>query len=177
MVYQIRGQNGFSQRKDNRKKRMDKCIQNEITNECILYLSCDLSCDEPASFCGNILLQFSFSEISITFGLFSSKIKPCYNLLKCCSHSVIAMFVFLYIYINWEINCVNKSQKLLFIRLSLCLIISSNCLTFRISNFCIIGNTFAIVFLYTSMWIVCGVIYYFIIIPGFTCALILFFHC
>ena len=30
MVYQARRQNGFSQNKDNRKGRMDDCIQNEV---------------------------------------------------------------------------------------------------------------------------------------------------
>ena len=146
------------------------------SNEGVLCLSYDLFCDGPASFCINFLLQFSFSEISVTSGLFSSKIKPCYNLSKCCSHSVIAIFVFLCIYANWEINCVNKCQKLLFIGLSLCLIMLSNCSTFCISNFCIVRNPFAIAFLYTSIWIVCGVIPCFFVTPKVIYALIFFFH-
>ena len=121
------------------------------SNECILYLSCDLFYDEPASFCINFLLQFSFSEVSITSGLFLSKIKSYYNLLKYCSHSAITILNFLCICANWEINCVNKYQKLLFIGLSLYLIISSNCSTFCIGNFCVIRNPFAIAFLYTSI--------------------------
>ena len=128
------------------------------SSECILYLSCDLFCDGPVSFCINFLLQLSFPEVSITSGLFSSKIRPCYNLSKCCSHSVIAIFVFLYIRANWEISCVNKCQKLLFIGLLLCLIMSSNYSTFCIGNFCVVRNQFAIAFLYTSIWTVCGVI-------------------
>ena len=139
------------------------------SNECILYLSYNLFCDGPASFCINFLLQFSFSEISITSGLFLSKVKPCYNLSKCCSHFVIAIFVFLCICANWEISCVNKCQKLLFIGLSLCLIMSSNCSTFCIGNFYIIRKPSAIAFLYTNIWIVCGVIFCFFV-PGFTCA-------
>ena len=145
------------------------------SNECILCLSYDLSCDEPASFCINFLLQFSPSELSITSGLFSSKINPCYNLLKCCSHSDIAMSDFLYICANWEINYVNKYQKLLFIGLSLCLIMSSNCSTFYIGNFCIVRNPFAIAFLYTNIWIVCNTILcFFFLASGFICALIFF---
>ena len=105
------------------------------SSECFLYLLYDLFCDEPISFCDNFLLQFSFSEISITSGLFLSKIKPYYNLLKCCSQFAIAIFVFLCICASWEINCMNKCQKLLFIGLSLYLIMSSNCSTFCISNF------------------------------------------
>ena len=97
------------------------------------------------------LLQFSFSKVSVTSGLFSSKIRPCCNLLKCCSHSAIAIFIFLCICACWEINCVNKYQKLLFIGLSLCLIMSSNCSTFCIGNFCVVRNPFAIAFLYTSI--------------------------
>ena len=128
-------------------------------NESILCLSCDLFCDEPASFCINFLLQFSFSELSVMFKLFSSKVKPCCNLLKCFSHSVIAISVFLCICVIWEINCVKKCQKLLFIGFSLCLIIWSNCLTFCIGNFCDIRNPFAIAFLYTNIWIVCGIIF------------------
>ena len=64
------------------------------SSECFLCLLYDLFCDEPVSFCDNFLLQFSFSELSITSGLFSSKIKPCYNLLKFCSHFTIAIFFF-----------------------------------------------------------------------------------
>ena len=145
------------------------------SSECFLCLIYDLFCDELASFCDNFLLQFSFPEILVTSGLFSSKIKPCCNLLKYCSHFIIAMFVSLCIYINWEINCVNKCQKLLFIGLSLCLIISSNCLIFCIDNFCVVRNQFAIAFLYTSIWIACGIIFYFFIVPKFICALMLFF--
>ena len=121
------------------------------SSEYILYLFYDLFCDEPTSFCNNFLLQFSFSELLITSGLFSSKIKPCYNLLKCYSHSVIAIFIFLYIYTNREIKCVNKCQKLLFIGLSLCSILSSNCSTFCIGNSCVIRNPFAIEFSYTNI--------------------------
>ena len=110
------------------------------SSEYFLYLSFDLSCDGPASSCIYFLLQFSSSEISITSGLFSSKLRPCCNLSKCFSHFVIAMSVFLCICANWEINRVNKCQKLLFIGLSLYLIISSNCSTFYISNFCVVRN-------------------------------------
>ena len=42
-------------------------------NECILYLLYDLCCDEPASSRDNFLLQFSFSELSITSGFFHQK--------------------------------------------------------------------------------------------------------
>ena len=146
------------------------------SNECVLYLSYDLFCDGPISFCINFLLQLSFSKVSITSGLFSSKIKPCYNLSKCCSHSAIAMFVFLCICASWEINCVNKCQKLLFIGLSLCLIMSSNCSTFCIGNFYVVRNPFAIAFLYINIWIVYGVIFCFF--PSkFICALMFFSHC
>ena len=120
-------------------------------NECILYLSYDLFCDEPVSFCINFLMQFSFSEFSVTSGLFSSKINPCYNLLKCCYHFAIAMSDFLCICVNWEINCVYKCQKLLFIGLSLYLIMLLNCSTFCIGNFYIVRNPFAIAFLYTNI--------------------------
>ena len=144
------------------------------SSECVICLLYDLFCDEPVSFCNNCFLQFSFSEFSIKLGLFSSKIKPCYNLLKCFSHFTIAMFVSLCICDNWEINCVNKCQKLLFIGLSLCLIISSNCSKFCIGNFYIIRNPFAIAFLYTSIWIVCGVFFCFFITPKFICALMFF---
>ena len=116
------------------------------SSECILCLLYDLFCDEPASVCDKFLLQFLFSELSITSGLFSSKIKPCYNLLKCCSHSAIAIFIFLCIYFNLEINWVNKCQKLLFIRLSWCLIMSSNCPKFCNGNFYVVRNPFAIAF-------------------------------
>ena len=146
------------------------------SSECVLCLWCDLSCDGPASSCINFLLQLSSSEASVTSELFLSKVRPCYNLSKCFSHFVIAVFVFSCICANWEINCVNKCQKLLFIGLSLCLIISLNCSTFCIGNFYVIRNPFAIAFLYTSIWIVCGVILC-IFAPGFTCTLISFFHC
>ena len=146
------------------------------SSECILCLLYNLSCDEPISFCINFLLQFSFSDVSDTSGLFSSKIKPCCNLSKCFSHSVIVVFVFLYIYANWEISCVNRCQKLLFIGLLLCLIMSSNCSTSCIGNFCVVRNPFAIAFLYTNIWIVCGIILCFFITPGFICALISFFY-
>ena len=145
------------------------------SNECVLYLLYDLFCDEPVSFCVNFLLQFSFSKVSDTSGLFSSKIRPCCNLSKCYSHSVIAVFVFLCICVNWEINCVNRCQKLLFIGLLLCLIMSSNCSTFCIGNFYVVRNPFAIAFLYTNIWIVCGVIFCFFT-PGFICAFMFFFH-
>ena len=142
----------------------------------VLCLLCDLFCDEPASFCINFLLQFSFSEVSVTSGLFSSKIRPFCNLSKCYSHSVIAVFVSLCICVNWEIIYVNKCQKLLFIGLSLCLIMSSNYSTSCIGNSCVVRNPFAIAFLYINIWIVCGIIFCFFIIPGFICALIIFFH-
>ena len=145
------------------------------SSECVLCLLYDLSCDEPVSFCVNFLLQFSFSEVSDTSGLFSSKIRPCYNLSKYYSHSVIAVFVFLYICVNWEINCVNRYQKLLFIGLLLYLIMSSNCSTSCIGNFYVVRNPFAIAFLYTNIWIVCGVILCFFT-PGFICALMFSFH-
>ena len=64
------------------------------SNECVLCLSCDLFCDGPASFRVNYLLQLSSSEVSITSGLFSSKIKSCCNLLKCFFHSAIAIYFF-----------------------------------------------------------------------------------
>ena len=128
------------------------------SSEYVLYLLYDLFCDGPTSFCNNYLLQFSFSEFSVTSGLFLSKIKPCCNFWKCCSHFVIVVSVFLYIYTNWEISCVNKCQKLLFIGLSLCLIMPSNCSTFFKNSFYVVRNPFAIAFLYTSIWIICGVI-------------------
>ena len=121
------------------------------SSECVLCLLYDLSCDEPASFYNYFLLRFLFSELSVTSALFLSKVKPCCNLLKCCSHSAIAIFVFLCICVNWEINCVNRYHKLLFIGLSLCLIMSSNCSTFYIGNFCVVHNPFAIAFLYTNI--------------------------
>ena len=117
----------------------------------VLYLLCDLFCDEPASSCINFLLQFSSSEVSITSGLSSSKIRPFCNLSKCCSYSVIAIFISLWICASWEISCVNKCQKLLFIGLLLCLIMSSNYSTSCIGNSCIVRNPFAIAFLYTSI--------------------------
>ena len=121
------------------------------SSECGLYLSYDLFCDEPASFYVSFLMQFSSSELSISSGLFLSKVNPCYNLLKCCSHSAIAISDSLCICANWEINCVNKYQKLSFIGLSLYLIISSNCSTFCIGNLYVVRNLFAIAFLYASI--------------------------
>ena len=104
-------------------------------NECVFFF------DKPASSCVNFLLQFSFSKVSDTSGLFSSKVKPCYNLSKCHSHFAIVVFVFLCICANWEINCVNRCQKLLFIKLLLYLIMLSNCSTFCIGNFCVVRVT------------------------------------
>ena len=74
------------------------------SGECVLCLSCDLFCDGPASFCNSFLLQFSFSEFSVMFGLSSSKIKSCYNLSKCCSHFAIAMFFYAFVLIGRSIK-------------------------------------------------------------------------
>ena len=69
------------------------------SSECVLCLLYDLFCDEPTSVYINFLLQFSFSEVSITSGLFSSKVNPCCNFWKYCFHFVIAIFDFLYIFV------------------------------------------------------------------------------
>ena len=81
------------------------------SSECVLCLLFDLFCDGPTSSCIIFLLQFSFSEISITSGLSSSKGKPYCNFWKWCSHVATAVFVFLWIYTNWEIDCLNKCQN------------------------------------------------------------------
>ena len=67
------------------------------SSEYILYLSYDLFCDRQVSFYINFLLQFSFSELSVTSGLFLLKVKPCCNLLKCYSYFLITVFFFMYL--------------------------------------------------------------------------------
>ena len=86
-----------------------------LSNKYILYLSFGLFCDESTSLFVNFLLQFSFSEFFVIFGLFSSSDWPYYNFWKYYSHSFMTVSVSPYVFVIWEINCLNKNQKLLFI--------------------------------------------------------------
>ena len=78
---------------------------------CLLY---NLFCDKPISFYLIFLFQFSCSESFIIFRLFLSNDWPCCNFWKCNFYSLIIVFVFSCNFVNWEINCENKKQKLLF---------------------------------------------------------------
>ena len=63
------------------------------SSECVLYLSCDLFCDEPASFCIKFLSQFRPLSFQSSLGYFhqkSNRVIMCWNgfpilLLRCLS--------------------------------------------------------------------------------------------
>ena len=137
-----------------------------MSNNYIFYFSCNLFYDEPVSFFFFFFCNFHFPSSFLYFGCFRPAIGHVPNLKM--------LFSVFYgrvrspcIFANLEIHGVNKNQRLLFKKLWFCLIILSNCSTFFNGNFYVIRNSFTIAFLYINIWIVCGIIFCYFVVPGF----------